>query len=106
VHALSILGGLIAGLVIGVFTAFFQLIGLAALYLGAQHLFNLPLNATPMQDLLFNLAIYAIVVLVVFFRGFLSNDEPTRSQSFYRSAIVAFPLPGIWLMYAWPTYGQ
>jgi hypothetical protein len=103
VHALPIIGGLVTGLALGVFTAIFQLIGLSALLLGAQHLFNFPL--TPKQDLLFNLAIYAIVILMVFFRGFLSNDEPTRSQSFYRSAIVTFPLPGIWLMYAWPTYG-
>ncbi|WP_130228710.1 hypothetical protein [Bradyrhizobium sp. Leo121] len=103
-HALPTMAGLVIGLVLGVFTAFFQLIGLSALLLGAQHLFNFPLS--PKQDLLLNLAIYAILILIVFFRGFLSNDEPTRSQSFYRSAIVTFPLPAIWLMYAWPTYGS
>ncbi|MBR0787078.1 hypothetical protein [Bradyrhizobium iriomotense] len=90
-------------MILGVFTSFFQLIGLAALALGAQQFFNAPL--TPRQDLLLNLTVYAILLLIIFFRGFLSNDEPTRSQSFYRSAIVTFPLPGIWLMYAWPTYG-
>lgn len=103
-HALPILGGLACGLAVGVLTAFFQLFGLAALALGAQHFLNVPL--TPKQDLLLNLTIYAIVLLIIFFRGFLSNDEPTRSQSFYRFAIVTFPLPGIWLMYAWPTYGS
>lgn len=103
-HGLPVIGGLVSGLLLGVFTSFFQLIGLAALALGAEHFFKAPL--TPKQDLLLNLAIYTIVLLIIFFRGFLSNDEPTRSQSFYRSAIITFPLPGIWLMYAWPTYGS
>jgi hypothetical protein len=104
VRALSTLGGLLTGLVLGVFTAFFQLMGLAALMLGAQHLFNFPLSTK--QDLLLNLAIYAILILLVFFRTFFGNDEPTPTQSFYRSIIVTLPLPGIWLMYAWPTYGS
>lgn len=102
-HGLPVIAGLVSGLILGVFTSFFQLIGLAALGLAAQQFFNAPL--TPKQDLLLNLGVYVILLLIVFFRGFLTNDEPTRSQSFYRSAIVTFPLPGIWLMYAWPTYG-
>lgn len=103
-HVLSTLGGLLAGLVLGVFTAFFQLIGLAALALGAQHLMNYPLS--PKQDLLLNLAIYAILLFLVFFRALFGHDEATPTQLFYRSFMVTLPLPGIWLMYAWPTYGS
>jgi hypothetical protein len=106
VYALPILGGLITGSILGVLTAFFQLIPLAALALGAQHLLILPLDATPTQDLLFNLAIYATVILIVFFLGHLGSDGPTRSRSFYRAFFVSFPLPGIWLMYAWPMSGH
>ncbi|MCW1997001.1 hypothetical protein [Bradyrhizobium diazoefficiens] len=104
-HKLPTFGGLVTGLVLGGVTAFFQLIGQAALYLGAQHLFNLPPNPTAKQYLVFNLLVYSILVLVIFFRGFFSNDEPTRSQAFYRAAIVTFPLPGILLAYAWQTHG-
>jgi hypothetical protein len=106
VYALPILGGLITGAILGVLTAIFQLIPLAALALGAQHLSILPLDATPMQDLLFNLANYAIVILIVFLLGFLYGNEPSRSRSFYRAFFVSFPLPGIWLMYAWPMSGH
>lgn len=77
-HVLSTLGGLLAGLVLGVFTAFFQLIGPAALALGAQHLMNYSLS-------LLNLAVYAILLFLVFFRALVGNDKATPTQLFDRS---------------------
>jgi hypothetical protein len=106
VYALPILGGLITGAILGVLTAVFQLIPLAALALSAQHLSILPLNATATEDLLFNLAIYVIAILIVFLLGFLYGNEPSRSRSFYRAFFISFPLPGLWLMYAWPMSGH
>ncbi|MBR1135175.1 MAG: hypothetical protein E6614_36735 [Bradyrhizobium sp.] len=102
-HILSTLCGLLAGLILGALTAFFQLFGLAALELGAQRLLNSPLS--PKQDLFLNLAVYAVLLYFVFFRALFGRDEPTPTQLFYRTFIVALPLPGIWLMYAWPAYG-
>jgi len=66
---------------------------------------SLPANPTAGQALLFNLTVYAIPVLIILFRSGFSDAEPSRSSAFVSSFIVAFPLPAIWLAYAWQSYG-
>lgn len=103
--ALPIVGGLIAGLVTGGLTAFFQLIFFAVLWFGAKHLFTLPDNPTAKQGVLFEFVIYVVVVLAVFSIGYVSKTGPNSTRSFFRSFFTTFLLPGILLQYAWQSHG-
>ena len=99
-------GGLVAGVIAGGLTAFVQLIAFAGLYFGVRDIFTrLPANPTAGQALLFNLSVYAIPVLIILFRCGFRDAEPTRSSAFFNSFIVTFPLPAIWLAYAWQSHG-
>jgi hypothetical protein len=101
------LGGLIAGAIVGGLSAFIQLIAFAGLYFGVRGIFtSLPANPTAGQALLFNLTVYAIPVLIVLVRSGFSDAEPSRSSAFFGSFIIAFPLPAIWLAYAWQSHGS
>ena len=83
-HILSTLCGLLAGLILGALTAFFQLFGLAALELGAQRLLNSPLS--PKQDLFLNLAVYA--VLLYFVRCSVVTSQLQLSCSIVLSSLL------------------
>lgn len=93
------------GLIVGVLTAFFQPVPLAALDLYAQSLSILTDRSSPQKYALVNLSVCVVAVAVIFVLGSLVGEGPSRSRSFYRSFIVMFPLPGVYLLYAMTTHG-
>ena len=104
-YAFARLGGLVAGAIAGGRAAFIQLIAFAGLYFGIQGIApSRPATPTGGHRRLFNLTVYAIPVLIILFRSGFSDAEPSRSSAFVSSFIVAFPLPAIWLAYAWQSY--
>ena len=105
-YAFAGLGGFAAGAIAGGLTAFFQLFAFVGLYFGMRSIFTgLPANPTASQALLFNLSVYAILALVIFCRRVFREAEGSRSSAFFSSFILTFPLPAIWLAYAWQSHG-
>jgi hypothetical protein len=105
-YASARLGGLIAGVIAGGLTSFIQLIVFVSLYFFIQGIFTiLPADPTARQTLLFNLIVYAIPISIILFRGGFSDAGSSRSSAFFSSFIVTFPLPAIWLAYAWQSHG-
>jgi hypothetical protein len=101
--------GLATGALIGVLSSFIQLLGQALLYYRVRSfLTDLPLNPTAIEMLRFNLSAYAIwfsAILIVLL--IVRKLAPTLLFyfAFFGAFFIAFPIPAIWVGYAWQSSG-
>jgi hypothetical protein len=105
----AIIVGLAAGAVVGALSSFFQLIGQAFLYERVRSfLTDLPLNPTSNEMLRFNLSAYAIwcsAILIVLLIVRKLTPGLLFYCAFFGAFFIAFPIPAIWLIHAWQSYG-
>jgi hypothetical protein len=105
----AIIVGLAAGAIVGALSSFLQLLGQFLIYERVRSfLTDLPLNPTANEMLRFNLSAYAIwcsAILIVLLIVRKLAPALLFYVAFFGAFFIAFPIPAIWVSYAWQSSG-